>query len=69
MQWRLQNLNKMAKRKYTKWGEEAKRYECTKKKCKWQGTDDEKGRKRINEYQTDYVCPKCGNNEFYGLLE
>lgn len=49
-------------------GEKAVAYECTKQKCKWQGTDEEKGRKRINEYQTEHVCPKCGNAEFYGLL-
>lgn len=58
----------MAKRKYCRMGEKAVAYECTKQKCKWQGTDEEKGRKRINEYRTEHVCPKCGNAEFYGLL-
>jgi cytochrome c-type biogenesis protein CcmH/NrfF len=58
----------MAKRKYTRWGEKAVRNECTKSKCKWQGTDEEKNRNRLNDYQEELVCPKCGNNEFYGLL-
>lgn len=56
------------KRKYARMGETSVRYECTKRKCKWQGTDDEKSRKRLNEYQEEHICPKCGNNEFYGLL-
>lgn len=59
----------MKKRKYTRWGEEPKRYECSKKKCQWQGLDEEKARKRIDNYLTEHVCPRCGNNEFYGLLE
>lgn len=58
----------MAKRKYTKFGEIAVRYECTKRKCKWQGNSDEKSRKQLNHYQKELTCPKCGNNEFYGLL-
>lgn len=62
-------LTIMAKRKYARFGEKAVRYECTKKKCKWQGTDEQKGRRFRDEYQTDHVCPECGNNEFYGLLE
>ena len=59
----------MAKRKFTKHGEKAKAYQCIKQKCKWEGTDEQKGRKRINMYQEEMICPKCGNNEFYGLLE
>lgn len=62
------NNNKMAKRKYTKMGETPSAYECTKKACKWQGTDDEKSRKEIEKGCLEYVCPKCGNNEFYGLI-
>ena len=63
----------MAKRKYTKSGEEPKAYECTTKKCKWKGTDEEKLKKRTSKwgsrYEQEYVCPICGNNTFYGLLE
>jgi hypothetical protein len=57
------------KRKYTRIGEEPVRNECTNKKCKWQGTNKEKSVKRIDESMTEDVCPKCGNNVFYGLLE
>lgn len=59
----------MAKRKYTKRGEEPKAYECTNKKCKWAGTDDQKSQKQNPDGWTDYICPNCGKNEFYGLLE
>jgi hypothetical protein len=57
------------KRKYTRIGEIAESYECTKRKCKWQGTDEQKNQKRTDpEYMIfELVCPKCGNNEFYGL--
>ncbi|WP_396153682.1 hypothetical protein [Flavobacterium sp.] len=58
----------MAKRKYARMGEKENGYECTKRSCKWQGLDSEKALKKRNENQTDHVCPKCGNNEFYGLL-
>lgn len=60
----------MAKRKYTRFGETATQYECTKRKCKWQGTDEEKLNKRTDPvYQIfTLVCPNCGNDEFYGLL-
>lgn len=57
-----------AKRKYARMGEKSERNECTNKKCKWQGKDEEKAKKRIDEYMTEDICPKCGNNEFYGLL-
>jgi len=50
-------------------GEKSERNECTNKKCKWQGKDEEKAKKRIDEYMTEDICPKCGNNEFYGLLQ
>lgn len=59
----------MAKRKYTRMGEKPKAYECINKKCKWIGLDIEKLLKPINEYQKEHVCPKCGNANFYGLLE
>lgn len=59
----------MAKRKYTRMGETPIAFECTKTKCKWQGTADQKASKRINEYSTESICPECGHNEFYGLLE
>jgi len=58
----------MEKRKYTRMDEEAVAYECTKRKCKWQGTECEKA---IRPYATgggEHVCPNCGNAEFYGLL-
>lgn len=57
------------KRKYTRSGEAATEYECTKRKCKWQGSDEDKEQKRTGpEYMIfELVCPKCGNNEFYGL--
>lgn len=52
--------------KYVKVGEDPVAYECTKRKCKWQGTDAQKGRKSVGSW-TEHVCPECGNNEFYGL--
>jgi hypothetical protein len=60
----------MSKRKYSKMSDKIKitHYECTNKKCKWQGTDHQK----INDYlgygRTELICPKCRKNEFYGLL-
>jgi|TARA_R110000824_G_scaffold105368_2_gene249270 hypothetical protein len=33
------------KRKYTRSGDVAQGYECTKRKCKWQGTEDDKARR------------------------
>ena len=63
-------IKKMAaKRKYARMGEKSVKNQCTNKKCKWQGKDEEKSTKRIDEYMTELVCPKCGNNEFYGLLQ
>ena len=60
----------MAKeRKYTKMGESPVRYECTKKKCKWQGTMEEKDDKQVSSIESVKVCPNCGNDEFYGLLK
>lgn len=58
------------KRKYARMSDEnITNYECSKKKCKWQGTDEQKGRKEISYCESELVCPECGNNEFYGLLE
>lgn len=59
----------MAKRKYARMGEEAVAYECTKRKCKWQGTDEEKEVLPTDDVWSEHVCPKCGNNEFFALLE
>lgn len=59
----------MSKRKYTRIGETPKSYQCTQKKCGWQGTDD---KKKLSENElgwNELVCPLCYNNEFYGLLE
>ena len=58
----------MAKRKYTKWGETPTKYECTKRKCKWQGTDQEKNSKQTDKSYFELVCPSCENNEFYGFI-
>lgn len=57
------------KRKYARSGEAYSRYECTKRKCKWQGDDSEKSQKQLNGHMSELVCPKCGNNEFYMLLD
>ena len=57
------------KRKYARMREEVQGYECSKEKCKWQGQDDEKGTAYLGDGMTELICPKCGNNEFYGLLE
>lgn len=57
----------MAKRKFTKNGETPTKFQCTKRKCKWEGTEAQKGRKQDGDW-TVYVCPKCGNEEFYGIL-
>jgi hypothetical protein len=53
--------------KYVKQGEIPVRYECTKRKCKWQGTYEEKAEKKIEEGYYEKICPNCGNSEFYGL--
>jgi hypothetical protein len=59
----------MAKRKYARHSDvHSKNYECTKRKCKWQGTIEEQAIKKVDECQSTYVCPKCGNDEFYNLL-
>lgn len=58
-----------AKRKYARVGDEAKAYECSKKSCKWQGLYEEKQKKQMGYSICEMVCPICGHNEFYGLLE
>ena len=62
----------MRERKYTRMNDVALAYECTNKKCKWQGLNTEWVQKHNDpEYpsSTESCCPNCGNNEFYGLLE
>ena len=47
-----------------------KRYwECSKQKCKWRGTCDEKVDKTDSKHSfvTHHVCPICGNDSFYEL--
>ena len=58
-----------AQRKYARIGDKPTKFECTRKRCKWQGTESEKYRKRVDEVMSEHVCPKCGNNEFYGLAK
>lgn len=58
----------MAKRKYTTYRETPVAFECTKRACKWKGTDQEKNKSPRN-FGHELTCPNCGNNEFYGLLE
>lgn len=59
----------MAKRKYTRIGEDPVAYECCNRKCKWQGTADEKGTNYQGDGYSESICPKCCGNEFYGLLD
>jgi len=57
------------KRKYARHSDtNSEKYECTKRKCKWQGTYEEKAEKKIEEGYYEKTCPKCGNNEFYNLI-
>ncbi len=59
----------MAKRKYARTSDtNITRYKCSKKKCKWQGTLEEKYQKPTDPGCADYVCPNCGNPEFLGLI-
>lgn len=59
----------MAKRKYTRGNEEPVSFECTKRACKWKGTDEDKKSKKVDSIMSVLVCPNCGNDEFYGLLK
>ncbi len=57
-------------RKYTTFGETSEKYQCTKQKCKWEGTIEQKEIvKKKESIGSVYVCPNCGNEEFYGLRE
>lgn len=49
--------------------DQAKGYECSNKKCKWTGTDEQKAKRKLDAITSELVCPECGNNSFYGLLE
>jgi hypothetical protein len=60
----------MARRKYARMNEPVQGYECCNKKCKWQGNDEDKSLTHPDgDGFQKHVCPKCGNDEFYGLLE
>ena len=59
----------MPRRKYTRGKEEPKGWECCNRKCKWQGQDEEKGERKIDSSHTILICPQCGKDDFYGLLE
>lgn len=59
----------MANRKYTKFGETPVAFECSKPKCKWQGVEKSKTQIKNRSGWLESVCPKCGNPEFYGLIE
>lgn len=56
----------MAKRIFVKNGETPNKFRCTKQRCKWEGKQEEKATKKDDEW-TVYICPKCGNESFYGL--
>lgn len=57
------------KRKYARFGDDTSGiYECTNRKCKWQGTEEEKSRRR-DEIGFVHTCPKCRNEEFYSLIK
>ena len=44
------------------------RFECTNRKCKWQGNQNQKAKVKKEDWTVD-VCPKCGSEEFFGLLK
>jgi hypothetical protein len=62
----------MAKRKYARFSDQqtAVNYECIKRKCKWQGTMEQKVDTPVkcDINHTIKTCPKCGGIEFYSLL-
>lgn len=60
----------MAKRKFTKKGETPTKYQCCNRKCKWEGTLEEQKQVKSedDDSYSNYVCPNCGKDEFYGLL-
>ena len=59
----------MGKLKYTRMGQTPQSFKCC--KCKWEGNEEDKENVLIDpEYGiTEHRCPKCGHNEFYGLIE
>jgi NAD-dependent SIR2 family protein deacetylase len=57
----------MAKRKFTRIGETPTKFQCTNKKCKWEGTEDDKAKKKDDGWLVS-VCPDCKNEEFYGIV-
>jgi|GEM_PF-2968955 len=59
----------MPARKYTRMGEHSQGYECCNKKCKWQGTQEQKGHRKEPNGWTTHICPNCAKDEFYGLLK
>lgn len=59
----------MGKRKYTRFGEKSVAFSCTNVKCKWEGLDEEKEFRKEADGWNTHICPDCGNEEFYGLLE
>lgn len=64
----------MANKKYATFSDpktENPTYECVKRKCKWQGKENEKEKVRTDPVYLMFkiVCPKCGHDEFYTLLE
>lgn len=63
----------MAFRKYARSSdpkEENPTYECSKRRCKWQGKDSDKVRTKTDpEYPIfTHTCPKCRNDVFYRIL-
>ena len=50
-------------------GQTPQSFKCC--KCKWEGNEEDKENVLIDpEYGiTEHRCPKCGHNEFYGLIE
>jgi hypothetical protein len=58
-----------AKRKYARMSDPVTdRFECTNRKCKWQGNQNQKAKVKKEDWTVD-VCPKCGSEEFFGLLK
>jgi len=53
--------------KYTAFKETPLKFQCTKQKCKWEGTYEEKRDLRLDSSSWKKICPNCGNDEFYGL--
>jgi hypothetical protein len=61
----------MGKRKFVKNGEKPVAYQCCRRTCKWEGLFSEKLiiPKPNDAIMSIYVCPKCGHDTFYGLVE